>query len=686
MLAILASAVVVVAQPPQVSAPFVYTPGTSEQPDPVRRAERDIIVYGRQLERIGIARSASEGVVGYLDFEATPLSRVGELVENVPGMIATQHSGTGKANQYYLRGFNLDHGTDFAGLVDGVPVNMRSHGHGQGYLDLNFLIPELVERIEYRKGPYFADIGDFGLAGSAAFKTYDRLTRPFVELTIGAFGFYRALAAGSAEAGGGDLLLALDGTLSNGPWLLDEDLEKLNGLAKYTRRTAGGGWNLGASLYHASWTSTDQVPLRAVESDLIDRFGFIDPHLGGRTTRLSGNFSLASGGTSVSAYAIHYDFRLTSNFTYFLEDPIDGDEIEQRDRRTVLGGAAAHRFDASLGAVPTAIRIGGDLRYDRIGRVGLYRSIGGRRSATVREDAIDEYSFGLFAEGELALAPRLRAIVGLRGDVYRYDVDAGLAANSGDGSDALLQPKASLAWRAAEPVELYASYGEGFHSNDARGAAIAVDSVSGDPAAPVPLLVRGRGAELGARVEYSRFNASLALFHLRLGSELVFVGDAGGTEPSDASRRYGVEANLFWRPLGWLALNASAALTHARFRGGAEDRIPNAVSEVFAGGVTVDAGSGLSATMRLRHFGPAPLIEDGSVRSDGTTLVNLGAYYRLGRVRAGLDIFNLLDARDADISYFYASRLPGEPAGGVEDIHFHPVEPRQLRASLRYSF
>ena len=221
-----------------------------------------------------------------------------------------------------------------------------------------------------------------------------------------------------------------------------------------------------------------------------------------------------------------------------------------------------------------------------------------------------------------------------------------------------------------------------------RGAAITVDPVTGDPATQVPVLVRGRGGELGGRVEFGRFTAAAVVYYLNLGSELVFVGDAGSTEPNDASHRVGTEANLFWRPTDWLTIDGSAAFTHARFRGvdPGQERIPGAVENVIAGGATAEFGRGISGSLRVRHFGSAPLIEDESVRSDPTTLVNAGLYYRFGPVRLGADLFNVFDSKDADITYFYASRLPGEAADGVEDRHLHPVEPRQLRVSARLSF
>lgn len=649
----------------------------------------DVVVYGRGIARIGTATSGSEGVVGYKDFEDRPLSRVGELVENVPGVIATQHSGTGKANQYFLRGFNLDHGTDFAGFVDGVPINLRTHGHGQGYLDLNFLIPELVERIDYRKGPYFADVGDFSAAGTVKFKTADRLRVPIVEVTGGSYGYVRALAAGSRPVGAGDVLVAMDGTLSNGPWVLDEDLEKVNGLVRYSHGTETSGWSLGLTAYHATWNATDQVPERAIDGGLIGRFGDIDPFLGGETTRVGLTGNARFGDTEVTLYGVLYRFRLTSNFTYFLDDPIHGDEFQQRDRREVYGGSVRHVMPTMIAGLPVSVTLGGDARYDHIGKIGLYQTERAAVIATVRQDRVEEFSGALYAEAAAPLTNRLRLVLGLRGDVYGYDVLARiLAANSGAGSDAVLGPKAALAWRVADHLEVYANYGESFHSNDVRGASITIDPRTGDPADRVSVLVKARGAELGARVEYSQLSASIVGYALALGSELVFSGDGGTTEPNDATRRYGMEATMFWRPTDWLALDGSVAVSHARFHDVApgRERIPNSVENVIAAGGTVEFGRGLTGSLRLRHLGAAPLIEDGSARSDPTTLVNLGGYYTFGHAKLGIDVLNLLGSKENDITYFYASRLAGEPAGGVDDFHLHPVEPRQVRVSLRYTF
>ena len=529
-------------------------PAFAHEEEVVRNLDT-VIVHGRGLELIGEAGAASEGVVGYADFEDRPLSRVGELVEVIPGAVATQHSGEGKANQYFLRGFNLDHGTDFSATVDGVPANMRTHGHGQGYLDLNFVIPEIVERVNYRKGPYSAQAGDFSAAGSARYQTYDRLDDSFAEISFGEGNYLRTVAAASFDLSpGSSLLLAGEAQAYDGPWVLEQDLEKLNLFAKYTRQTFTYKYQLLATAYKSEYVSTDQVPLRAIKSGAIDRFGFIDDDLGGETTRysLAFNNEITHGDgatTRMNAYAVAYDFSLYSNFTYFLDDPVNGDEFEQIDERTYYGGTLSHSRDLSD---RLTLRAGGDIRSDDISDIGLFRTASRQRISTTRRDSVRETSVSAWGELEYDLTDTLRATAGLRGDYFDAEVDArSLAANGGDASDSLLSPSLGLAWQARPGVELYANYGEGFHSNDVRGATITIDPATGDPASAVPILVRAKGSELGARFEGKHLKATLALFQLDLDSELVFVGDAGTTEANDASTRHGLEASLFLAPNDW---------------------------------------------------------------------------------------------------------------------------------------
>jgi outer membrane receptor protein involved in Fe transport len=647
-----------------------------------------VTVWGRGIDTIGIDLSASQGTVGYLDFEFRPLLRTGEILETIPGVIATQHSGEGKANQFFLRGFNLDHGTDFAGFVDKVPVNMRSHGHGQGYLDYNFMIPELLERVDYRKGPYFADVGDFSAAGAASMITVDSLPAPIASLTLGESGYLRAMSASSGNAAGGEWLGGVAFTTDDGPWELDSELSQISGLLKFHSKNDQRKWGLQLGGYNANWNSTDQVPLRAIEQGLIGRFGNLDPDLGGETHRYWLAADAEMGNWTFNAYAVDYFLNLTSNFTYYLDDPINGDEFQQRDERWLAGFQVVNRRELNVVKYPTVLKIGTDLRYDNIGKVGLYHSVDGIKTETVREDSVDELSSALFVQAETQWTDSLRTMLGVRADYYDYDVNSSIDVNSGSGGQAIVAPKATIAWRVADDVELYGNYGGGFHSNDARGAAISVDPKTLEPAEPVDLLVRAEGTEIGVRYAGPRFNTSLAVFWLSLDSELLFVGDGGTTEPNPASKRYGVEFSGFWRPTDDLTLDLTAAWTDAQFSSLPDDqnRIPGSIESVLAAGATYGFTDRFTGTLRARHFGSAPLLEDGSVSSEATTLLNAGLYYSWDRVRLSLDVYNLLDSEDADISYYYPSRLPGEPAEGVDDIHIHPVEPRQVRIGVSVTF
>lgn len=640
-----------------------------------------ILIWGQALDQVGQARAATEGVVGYDDISTRPIGRVGELVEVIPGMIATQHSGSGKANQYFMRGFNLDHGTDFAAYIDGAPVNMRSHGHGQGYLDLNPIIPEFVSEIRYRKGSYRADDGDFSLAGSARFRFYDELPENFASAEAGEYGYARAAAGASLDTGRGTLTLGGERVTYDGPWSVSEDAERINLIGRYAGPAFNGDASITVMVYDADWRGADQLPERAVAS--VGRFGVIDPDLGGSSQRFSASANWTAGTRSLGAYAIRSDFTLFSNFTYFLEDEVDGDQFEQRDERWIFG---AHYRDSVVFSHQLDLSWGAEWRHDDIGEIGLFRSRARERIGTIRRDEITESS--LSAHTELTWHPRtdLRVTGGVRADWMEVDVTAlSLPENGGQRDDSQISPKLGLAWLASEELEFYANYGRGFHSNDARGATIQLDPSNGDPVDTVPLIVSGDGAELGARWENGQVFFTIAAFWLELDSELVFVGDGGATEPNDGTERKGIEAAMFWQVNDWLVADLEASWTDAVFKtGGTEDEIPGAVETVLSGGL-VASWDDLTLSARVRHFGEAPLIEDGSVTSDATTLVNLGSEYRLGQLVLHADIFNLFDADDADITYFYESRLAGE-AAGVEDRHFRSVEPRQVRAGLSWRF
>lgn len=647
----------------------------------------EMVVYGRAEQTIGSAQSASEGLVGYDDFQRPALLRVGELVESVPGMVATQHSGSGKANQYFLRGFNLDHGTDFSTRVDGTPINMPTHGHGQGYLDLNFLIPELVETATYRKGPYYAENGDFSSAGSVDFGLYDRLPEPMLRFTAGSYGYGRALLGGSAELGMTTLTAAVDGTVYEGPWDLDENLGQNRLYLALSLPLAGGTASASIQGYDSQWDATDQIPRRAVESGLIDEYGYLDQDLGGESSRYAVTAGIAFDSWAISGYYIDYDLTLYSNFTYLLDDPVGGDQFEQRDSRSVWGLWFDGDLFENLAGRPVAYRWGGDLRYDDIDTVGLYDTEARVQTSITRQDQVEELSLSAFAEAEVSLTERFRAVLGLRGDYYDWNVAAYRSQNSGSGDDALVSPKLALAYRITSGLEGYASWGRGLHSNDVRGATITRDPATGDPVQAVDVLVASEGAELGVRFEAGGvFNATLAAFWLELDSELVYVGDAGTVDPNSASRRKGIELTGFWQMSDWLSMHAAYTDTNARFLDAAPGsrHIPGAVGRTFLLGANAVWQNGLSGSLRVRYLGEAPLVEDDSVRSRDSWLVNAGLAYLRNPLELRLDVFNLLDTNEDDISYYYASRLSGEPPEGVEDIHFHPLEPISVRATITY--
>ncbi len=676
---------------------FAWAGGVPTSPMP------EITVTG-QIEALqGEPVSATQGVVTATQLEHRPLQRTGEVLEVVPGLVVTQHSGDGKANQYFLRGFNLDHGTDLATSVDGVPVNMPTHGHGQGYTDINFVIPELIRTIEYRKGPYYADAGNFAAAGTVNLSYRDALDAPLVTLEAGEHEYRRALAAGSTGLAGGDLLLALDYSTNDGPWTLDQDFGRVNALGRFTRALENGGFGITVQAYDADWQATDQVPQRAVAQGLIDRFDTIDPTDGGSSHRYSlafaGRGAAGAGAWDALAYAVDYRMDLYSNFTY-ATDTARGDQFEQADDRRVYGGKLSWTVPARITAGPGALQLGLDVRYDDIDAVGLYGTVERVRYATTREDDVQQLGYAAWASLDTRWNGWLRTNVGLRADRFAFDVSSNIAQNSGTEDDTTVGPKLSVVLGPWRETEFFANVGQGFHSNDARGTTITVDPA--DPATgvlPVDPLVDALGGEVGLRTAIlPRTQVSLALWQLRLDSELLFVGDAGITEPNRSSRRTGIELSTIVTPVDWLVLDLDLAWTHARFDEpdpvdpAVGDRIPGAVESVAALGIAVDHPSGWSGGLRFRYFGAAPLIEDDSVRSASTTLVNLEAGYRLTEhLRLAVTLLNVFDSEDNDITYYYESQLPALGSAGAEtapvaDIHFHPVEPRTLRLAVTASF
>ena len=507
-------------------------------------------------------------------------------------------------------------------------------------------------------------------------------------------GWGRLFAAASPPLGGGFLLGALELNHNDGPWVRPDDYRKVNGVVRYSRGDNRNGFSVTGMGYWADWDATDQVPQRAIDSGLISRFGHLDPTDGGKASRQSvaAEFQHSNGPSSwrATGFLLHNRLNLFSNFTFFLDDPVQGDQFEQAERRVAAGGRVTYRRLGHVLNRHTESAAGVQLRRDWLDPVGLYRTAGRQRLAMTREDEVGQTMIGAYAQSEIEWTRTLRTTFGLRSDIYQFSVTSNNSLNSGDGSDALVSPKLGAIFGPWSGTELYVNAGMGYHSNDARGATIAVDPTTGEPVDRVTPLVRAKGAEIGLRtVRVRGLQSTIALWYLGLDSELLFVGDAGTTEAGRPSRRIGVEWTNYARLKPWLIVDGDLALSQARFRDDdpAGTHIPGALDRVISAGITFEPRTPVFGSIRVRHFGPRPLIEDASVTSNPTTIWNAEAGYRLsGNARVVLELFNVFDAKVADIDYFYASRLSGEPADGVDDIHTHPALPRTVRLGVQFSF
>ena len=428
---------------------------------------------------------------------------------------------------------------------------------------------------------------------------------------------------------------------------------------------------------------------------VLDRFGSIDDSEGGKTQRTSVNGEIRWRPSeqqvfTARASAQYYTLDLFSNFTYFLDDPVHGDQFEQAEQRIAAGGRVTYRRLGHFHDRHTESAFGVQVRRDWLSPVGLYHTEARLRLSTTREDRVGQTMASSYGQTEIEWTRTLRTTFGLRADAYQFNVTSNNPMNSDDGVDGNVSPKFGAVFGPWSGTEFYANAGMGFHSNDARGAAISVDPISGTPVDRVTPLVRAHGAEIGVRtVRIPGLQSTVALWYLGLDSELLFVGDAGTTEAGRPSRRVGIEWTIYARLKPWLTLDADLAFTRARFTDDdpAGNRIPGALDRVISAGVTFEPQQRFFGSTRVRHFGPRPLIEDASVTSNSTTIWNGEVGYRLSsKARLVLEAFNLFDAEVSDIDYFYASRLQGEPAEGIDDIHLHPALPRSARIGIQFSF
>jgi hypothetical protein len=714
----------------------------------IRPVNTTMNVQGRDDDLVGVASSATQGTVGAKELQDRPILRSGELLETVPGVIITQHAGGGKANQYFLRGFNLDHGTDFAVFIDDMPLNLPSHAHGEGYADMNTVIPELVQRVNYEKGPYYADVGNFGSAGSAHLEFFKTLPENFFQVEGGMNGYARAVFGVSQKLGSGTLLYGGEAYYDDGPWKNPDGYAKFNGLVTYSRGDSAKGFSITARGYHGKWNSSDQIPITA--TPLVGFFGTLNPTDGGHSQRYSlqaeWHRERAKSKTKVTVYGFYYDLDLFSDFTYYLNDPIKGDQFEQKDKRWVAGIDAHHTISNQWFGRKVENTFGLQVRNDWVHN-GLYRTENRIRtnkndSNACNDEPIDacdtnpnlvavlpadtdvnrftDTMAGFYVENKIQWANKVRTVVAVRGDVGHADVTNltpsytatelpgapivnFAAANSGAVTKFLPQPKASLILGPWAKTEFYVQGGFSFHSNDVRGATQTVQPISPDNPFPtatsrIPLLVQTKGTEIGVRTSaISHLQSTFSLWYLHSESELQQDGDTGGTVASlNPSNRYGIEWANYYTPLEHWAFDFDVADSRAYFTAIDPDdaapnspggkRVPEAVGLVASAGATMHDYKRFSASLRLRAFGPRDLTSDGIYQSNLTLLLNAEVRYQLSKKWSFfVEALNLLNRKDHDIDYTYTSRITPSADAAFTDV-FHPVEPFQMRFGFRRTF
>jgi outer membrane receptor protein involved in Fe transport len=637
--------------------------------------------------------AASSRTIREFDIRLRPRETAQELLRLVPGLVIAQHAGGGKAEQIFLRAFDVDHGTDVAVSVDGVPVNMVSHGHGQGYADLHFITPEAIEAGEVRKGTYDAEDGNLATAGSVSFRTRDRIEGPRLEARGGTYNTAHGVAmtpfGGDASELGGYVMLS--GHYTDGPTISPQRYQRFNAFAKLTA-PVGDGAELVASGsgFDSQWFASGQIPNRAVQRGIISRFGSIDDSEGGGTSRYDLSLGVRSTRGSerrweAKAYAVKYDFDLFSNFTFFLEDPVNGDGINQTDDRWIAGADASYVMPTRLVGLEgrTAIGVGGRSDWTD---VGLNRSVGREvREARVNAHVSEQHGFTWIRQ-DLTLTPKVRLQVGLRADLFRFDVldrlegvPSDLQHVSGVRTEALLSPKANVAVDLSPSTSLFANLGAGFHSNDARGV------VQAAPGATV--LPRALGAELGGRYVWPGGSLALAGWALDLESELTYVGDAGTTEPSGRTRRIGLDVEGRVRLTDWLWADADLNLARGRFRDepAGANLVALAPTVTSTGGLTIQDLGDLRGGVRYRYIGDRSADETGTVRALGSTLVEVFASYRIGGAQLILAVDNLFDVDWNEAQFATTSRLREESAE-VTELHFTPGVRRSLQLGAEYRF
>ena len=679
---------------------------------------KEVVVTASRVNLLGKAATASQGSVTEKELELRPVYRPGQLLETTPGLVVTAHSGEGKANQYLVRGFNLDHGTDIANFVDDMPVNRPTNAHGQGYSDVNFYIPETAAGLDYTKGPYYAAVGDFGAVASTHLKLANELPAQ-IAVTGGTLGIYNLFTGGTLRMGEDDRVVgAIYLGHVDGPFTHPDDFRKVTGELRYSHGEPADGYSLTALYYKSQGNFTTDQPLLAVQQGLIDRFGTLNPFDGSRSERFSLSGHYAAMGEawrfSASAYFIHSSMTLWNDFTHFLDDPVNGDQEQQDETRDTLGGQGSLTLEHQFGTIANETVFGLQARYDDAGvdkrhtlaRQALdYCSVEQASGPAIQvpvaggfceEDKVKLLDLGPYIENTTHWTSWLRTVVGVREEYYHAHDDGLLIGFSGSADQTLFQPKGSVVLGPFHKTELYVSAGRGFHSDDVRGVFGTVPLEGLNVAAgPTPLLAAATGYEVGLRTSLiPRLDVQLAVFQEDFKSELTYNADAGQDEASAPSRRQGVELSAEFRPNHFIEFNTDLAFSKARYTGDLTafgldgPYIANAPTFIGSFGILVDDLGPWFGGLQWRRLGAYPINDGSNLEQDkGYSEFNLDVGFKVNRhLKLQATVFNLLNTKANAAAYFYTTRLAGEPADGIADHQVHPLEPISGTVKVSWTF
>jgi outer membrane receptor protein involved in Fe transport len=686
----------------------------------------EVVVTASRADLLGQAVTASQGSVTQEELQLRPAYRVGQLLETMPGLVVTVHSGEGKAYQYLLRGFNLDHGTDIANFIDDMPINRPTNAHGQGYSDLNFVIPEVLAGVDYTKGTYYPSVGDFGDVASEHMRIADVIPTE-ISASAGTLGDENLLLGGARPVGAsGHLLAAAEASHVDGPFTPGNDFRKYAGVLRYSRGTPADGEDLTVMYYKGDGRFITDQPVRAVQEGLIGRFGSLDPSDGNSSERLSvsGHYAAAAGAWSFTsnAYYVHSRQTLWNDFAHFLEDPVNGDQEQQDETRDLLGGGAAIKLKSAVGQIDSQTILGVQGRYDDIyvdrrhtmdRRVLDYCELLGPDGVTATRvdvgepdctaDRVRVGDVGLYVENSTRWTTWLRSDVGLREEYYAGQ-DRSLLPGTAfsqvpfSSSTTLLQPKGSLILGPWADTEFYFSAGRGFHSDDVRGVSgtVPLEGLGGTRTAP--LLVKADSEEIGVRSNIvPNVHIQVSAFNVRLASEIVYDQDQGEDQPGPQSDRYGVEVSAEYRARPWLELNTDLAFSHAEFVqvspaallagfGDNGNHIPLSPGFIGSFGAIVDNLGPWYGGLQVRVLGTYPLVSDNSEKDDGYAETNASVGYKFSsRLKGQLEIFNLFNVKANSAAFFYTTVIP-DGRGPVADHQVHPLEPISARFSVTATF